>query len=197
MKVIGLTGGIGSGKSSIARFLGELGAAVIDADKVGHDILNPGTPGWQEVVEAFGEDVLTRQKTVDRKALAELVFKDPAALEKLNRITHHRILDKVKTRLREYEDAGYKAAVVEAALLIEAGWAPLMDEVWLAIAPKDLTIQRLKKRGLPEAEARARIANQIPGEEKIKLATRIIKNDGSLDDLKTKVKMLWMEIHNN
>jgi len=196
MKVIGLTGGIGSGKSTVAGFLRDLGAAVIDADKVGHEVLAPETEGWQEVVETFGQDFLTPQNEINRKKLAQMVFDNPSALETLNRITHRRILDEVKNRLRKYEEQGFCVAVVEAALLVEAGWAPLMDEVWLVVTPQKLTLQRLEQRGLPASEARARIAAQIPGEEKINLATEIIQNDGSLDDLRNKVEKLWNKSHN-
>jgi dephospho-CoA kinase len=194
MKIIGLTGGIGSGKSVIAGFLKELGAAVIDADKIGHEMIEPGTPVWQEVVDTFGRDILDPHGAIVRKKLAQIVFSDPSALEKLNRITHPRILAEVKTRLKEYEKQGFKVVVMEAAILIEAGWAPLADEVWLALAPADVTFQRLKQRGLPESEALARIAAQVPGEAKISRAQVVIHNDGSLEDLKAKVEKLFQRI---
>lgn len=197
MKIIGLTGGIGSGKSEIAAYLKELGAAVIDADKVGHEILNPGAPGWQKVVEAFGKEICDSEGRIDRKKLAKIVFQDPQAIEKLNGITHPAILDEIKSRLKNFEKQGYKAAVVEAALLIEAGWAPFMDRIWLSIAPKDITLARLSKRGLSDQEAKARIAAQIPGETKIKQASAVIVNDGSIQELRQKVAKLWNELHND
>jgi dephospho-CoA kinase len=196
MKIIGLTGGIGSGKSEIAAYLKELGAAVIDADKVGHEILNPGTPGWQKVVETFGKEICDSEGRIDRKKLAKIVFQDPQAIEKLNGITHPAILDEIKSRLNNFERQGFKAAVVEAALLIEAGWAPFMDRIWLSIAPKDITLARLSKRGLSEQEAKARIAAQIPGETKIKQASAVIVNDGSIEELRGKVAKLWNDLHN-
>jgi dephospho-CoA kinase len=196
MKVIGLTGGIGSGKSEIAIYLKHLGAGIIDADKVGHEIFNRGTPCWQKVVETFGKDIIDNEENIDRKKLAKIVFQNPEAMAKLNQITHPMILDEIQSRLKKFETAGYKTAVVEAALLIEAGWASYMDQIWLAIAPQDITLVRLKKRGLSESDAKARIAAQIPGETKIKQATAVILNDGSIDDLRKKVAKLWNGIHN-
>jgi dephospho-CoA kinase len=197
MKIIGLTGGIGSGKSEITNYLKELGAAVIDSDKVGHEILNYGTPGWQKTVETFGTDICDSEGKIDRKKLAKIVFQNPAAIEKLNRITHPAILDEIRSRLKIYEEQGFEVAIVEAALLIEAGWAPYMDRIWISIAPKDVTLVRLKKRGLSEEEAIARIAAQIPGETKINQASAVIINDGSIEELRGKVAKLWNELHND
>jgi dephospho-CoA kinase len=191
MKVIGLTGGIGSGKSEIAGFLKELGAGVIDADKVGHEIFNRGTPCWQKMVETFGKEICDSEGNIDRKILARIVFKDQEAMVKLNQITHPMILDEINVRLKKLKELGYKVAIVEAALLIEAGWAPYMDQVWLSLSPKDLTLRRLLNRGLKEDEAKARIAAQIPGETKINQATVVINNNGSLIDLKDRVIELW------
>jgi dephospho-CoA kinase len=195
MKVIGLTGGIGSGKSEIAGFLKELGAGVIDADKVGHEIFNRGTPCWQKMVETFGKDICDAEGNIDRKILARIVFKNRESILKLNQITHPMILDEIRIRLKKLEDQGYDVAVVEAALLIEAGWAPYMDQIWLSLSPKDLTLKRLKNRGLNEDEAKARIAAQIPGETKIDQATVVINNNGSLSDLKERVVELWNSLH--
>jgi dephospho-CoA kinase len=197
MKIIGLTGGIGSGKSEIAAYLKQLGAAVIDADKVGHDIFNRGTPCWQKVVETFGREILDSEGNINRKSLAKIVFQNPQAIKKLNSITHPVILDEIKSRLLKFESEGFDTAVVEAALLIEAGWAPSMNEIWLALAPEEIILERLIKRGLSEEDARARIASQIPGENKKNQATVILVNDGSLDDLKKKVAKLWFENHYN
>jgi dephospho-CoA kinase len=163
MKVIGLTGGIGSGKSEIAAFLKELGAGVIDADKVGHEILNPGKPGWHKVIETFGKDICDQTGKIDRKKLAKIVFQNSDAVDKLNQITHPLILNEIKLRLNKLEAEGFEVAIVEAALLIEAGWTPFMDQIWLSITPKEIALSRLMKRGLTESEARARMATQIPG----------------------------------
>jgi dephospho-CoA kinase len=196
MKVIGLTGGIGSGKSQIAAFLKELGAGVIDADKVGHEIFDPGTACWHKVVETFGKEICDPEGKIDRKKLAKIAFQNQESIDKLSSITHPMILDEIKLRLKKLEHQGKEVAVVEAALLLEAGWKPCMDQIWLAIAPKDVTLMRLKKRGLSESDAKARIAAQIPGETKINQATQVIKNDGSLNDLREKVANLWNGLHN-
>jgi dephospho-CoA kinase len=197
MKVIGLTGGIGSGKSAIAGFLKEMGAAVIDADKVGHEILNPGTAGCQKVSDEFGKSICTPEGGIDRKRLSWIVFNDPESLKKLNAITHPLILDEVKRRIKKHQAEGYDVVIVEAALILESGWSPYMDEIWLALAPQDITLARLEKRGLSPTEARARISAQIPGESKIKQAAEVIENSGSLPDLRSKVAKLWNRIHND
>ena len=195
MKVIGLTGGIGSGKSAVATFLKELGAEVIDADKVGHEVFLPGTPGWQEVVETYGKEILAANGSIDRKKLSAIVFNNPQALEKLNRIMHPRIYNEVRKRLEEYRGRGVKVAVIEAPLLIEAGWSPLVEEIWVKVAPKEKVIQRVcKDRNLSEAEIVARINSQSSTEEKIKHATVVIKDEETLEELKNRVKQLWEEL---
>jgi dephospho-CoA kinase len=197
VKVIGITGGIGSGKSEVAGILKELGAGVIDADKVGHEILNPGTPGWHKVTETFGKYICDQSGKIDRKKLAKIVFQNAESVDKINKITHPLILNEIKLRLNKMEAEGFKVAVVEAALLIEAGWAPLMDQIWLSLTPKEITLSRLMKRGLSESEAKARISAQVPGETKINQVTEIILNDGSIIKLRKKVAKLWTGIHND
>lgn len=192
MKVIGLTGNIGSGKSSVARFLEELGAACIDADKVTHEVYQPGTSGWQELVETFGRDIVSPQGTIDRKKLSGIVFNNPQAVARLNKILHPKIRREVEDRLRLFREQGKEVAVVEAILLVEAGWMDMVDELWLVEAPVEPTLKRLQKeRGLPEAEALARMAAQTPAEKLAVYAREIIRNDGTLEDLKNKVHTLW------
>jgi len=122
MKVIGITGTIGSGKSTVAGFLRDLGAKVIDADEVGHEVYLPGTPGWKDVVEAFGEGILSADGAVDRHKLGEKVFKNHAALAKLNCIVRPLIFEEVLARLKKFRQKRTRVVVLEAALLIEAGW---------------------------------------------------------------------------
>jgi dephospho-CoA kinase len=197
MKVIGLTGNIGSGKSSVARILEQLGAACIDADKVGHEIYNPGTPGWQEVVETFGRDILTPEGIIDRKKLSQKVFSTPQGAAALNKIAHPKIRRAVEDRLNSYRTQGKGVAVVEATLLVEAGWMDMVDELWLVTAPKELTLKRLEGRGLPESEALARMAAQTPPEKLASYARAVIKNDGNMDRLREQVEKLWNGLHNN
>lgn len=201
MKVIGLTGGIGSGKSTVSQFLEELGAVIIDADKVGHEAFKLNTKSFREVVDAFGEEILTPDGEIDRQKLGKAVFSDPKALAKLNNIVHPRIYDLVKVRLEDYRRRGVKVVVLEMPLLVEvplsmkAGQPTLsdeLDEVWVTVAPEAVVIQRLgKKTGLSEPEARARIRSQLPSEERLKHADVVIDTDCGLDELKARVAKLW------
>ncbi len=196
MKVIGLTGGIGSGKSTVSQCLAELGAVIIDADKVGHEAFKPNTKAWREVVTTFGRQILTPSGEVDRKKLGEIVFNDPESLSKLNQIMHPRMYDMVKDRIEEYRRQGVDVVVLEAAVLIEANWTPLVDEVWVTVAPEATVPERIKKqRRLDEKQTLARIRSQLPQEERVKHADVAINNAGELDEVKTKVKELWEKLH--
>lgn len=192
MKVIGLTGGIGSGKSTVSRFLSELGAVVLDADKVGHEAYQPGTETWKEVVAAFGQGIIGADESIDRKKLGAIVFGDPAALERLNGIMHPRMYDMMAARIEEYRRQGVKVVVLEAAILLEAGWTPLVDEIWVTVASEPTVVRRVRERtDLPEEQIRSRIRSQLSNEERKKQASVVISNDGSLDELQTKVGELW------
>ena len=192
MKVIGLTGGIGSGKSTVSQFLRELGAVVLDADKVGHEAYQPNTETWREVVAAFGEQILTPDGNIDRRKLGEIVFNNPESLAQLNRIVHPRMYEMMKTRIEEYRQQRVDVVVLEAAVLLEAGWTPLVDEVWVTVASESTVVKRAVERtGLPEEQIQARIRSQLSAEERAKHANVLINNDSSLDELKTKVRELW------
>lgn len=192
MKVIGLIGGIGSGKTTVSQFLAELGAVVIDADRVGHEAFKAGTKLWQEVVTAFGQQVVTPNGDIDRNKLGEMVFGNPELLARLNQIMHPRMYDIVKAQLEKYQQQGVSVAVLEAALLLEAGWTSLVDEVWVTVASESTVLRRLKKRvGLSETEALARIRSQLSSEERAKHADVVINNDGNLAKLKARVRELW------
>jgi dephospho-CoA kinase len=196
MKVIGLTGGIGSGKSTVALFLAELGAVIIDADKVGHDAFRSGTDLWREVTAAFGEQVLTKGGEINRQRLGEMVFADPERLAQLNEIMHPRMSEMVKAQLEDYRRQGIALAVLEATLLIEAGgeWTKLVDEIWVTVASESTVLKRLMERsGLSEADALARIRSQMPPAEKVRHADVVINTEYSLDETKAKVKELWRE----
>ena len=194
MKVIGLTGGIGSGKSTVSRFLAELGVVILDADKVGHEAYKPDTEAWREVVAAFGRQILTPSGDINRKKLGEIVFSNAEALARLNQIMHPRMYDMVKAQLEEYQRQGVDVVVLEAPLLIEAGWASLVDEVWVTVASESTVLRRLKEQvGLSRQEALARIRSQLSSEERVKHADVVINNDGDLDELRAKVDKLWQE----
>ena len=192
MKVIGLTGGIGSGKSTVSRFLAELGAVIIDADKIGHAVLEPDSEAWQQVVAAFGRQILKPNREIDRKKLGKIVFGSAEALSRLNRIMHPQIYRIVKAQLEQYRRQGMDVVVVEAPLLIEAGWTSLVDEVWVTLAPEATILKRLKEgMGLSKAESMARIRSQLPAKERVKHAHVAINTDLSLDELKARVNKLW------
>ena len=191
-RVIGLTGGIGTGKSTVSQYLAELGAVVIDADEVGHEVFQPGTEGWDDVVATFGKEVINAAGEIDRKKLGKLVFNNPEALSKLNGIVHPRAYNLVKSRLEEYRRQGVKVVVVEVILLIEAKWTDLADEVWVVVASEDSVVKRLKQqRGMSEQEILARISSQLSTEERVKHADVVINNDGDIDEVKAKVRELW------
>ena len=195
MLIIGITGTIGSGKSPVAGFLRELGAEVIDADEVGHEVYLPGTPGWKAVVEAFGEGILSTDGTVDRHKLGEIVFKNPADLDRLNRIMRPLIGEEVQARLKSLRQKKAPVVVLEAAILIEAGWGPLVDEIWVTIAPKSTIFKRLAaKRELSHSQIQARIEAQLPVSEQLKSATRVIDTNVSLPELKAKIASIWQEL---
>ena len=192
MKVIGLTGGIGSGKSTVSQFLAELGAVILDADRVGHEALKPDTEVWRKVVAAFGRQILTPNGDIDRAKLGEMVFGNPGSLSRLNQIMHPRIYDMVKAQLEGYRRQGVEVVVLEAPLLIEAGWTSLVDEVWVTVAPEATVLRRLKQGiGLSESESLARIRSQLSSEERIRHAEVVINTDCSLDELRARVEELW------
>ena len=192
---IGLTGGIGSGKSTAAKILGELGAPAIDADKVGHEIYQPGGPAYQELIDAFGEGILAPDHTIDRRKLGPIVFADPAALKRLNAIVHPKMFTRMGEMVAAMRQRGEtRPIVVEAAILIEANWQPLFDEIWLVTASREHVIERVERdRGLKPEQTEARIRAQLTDEERRKFATSVIHNDGTLEDLRAAVTQLWRE----
>ena len=195
MKVIGLTGGIGSGKSTMSQFLAELGAVILNADEVGHEAFEPDTEIWREVVAAFGRQVLTPDGNIDRKKLSEMVFGNAESLSRLNQIMHPRMYDMVKAQLEEYQQQRMSVVVLEAPLLLEAGWTSLVDEVWVTTAPEATVLKRLEERtGLSQAESLARIRSQLSSEERVRHADVVINTDCDLDELKSKVKELWQRL---
>jgi dephospho-CoA kinase len=188
-----LTGGIGSGKSTVSSILKEMGAAVIDSDRIGLEVVSPATSGWQEVVNAFGREILTPDGTIDRKKLARIVFRNPSDLQKLDDIIHPRVDAEVERRLQKYQEQNVKAVFIEMAIVIETCWMPRVDQFWVVKAPKETILGRLKKRGVGESDALARMANQPPVEEKIKQNLVIIDNNGNIAELKAKLIKLWKE----
>ena len=195
MRVIGLTGGIASGKSTVSGFLAELGAVVIDADKVGHEALKSDKDIRYAVEAAFGGEVLTSEGGIDRKKLGNIVFGDLNCLSRLNQIMHHCMYGMVEAKLDEYRKRGVDVVVLEAPLLIEANWTSLVDEVWVTVAAESTVLKRLKEKlGLSEQKSLARIRCQLPSEERVKHADAIVDTDCSLNELKAKVRELWQKL---
>jgi dephospho-CoA kinase len=193
VKTIGLTGGIGSGKSTAAQILAEYGAAVINADTVGHDVYRPGSDGCQKVTDAFGKQILGADGAIDRKQLGAIVFADPAALKRLNGIVHPLISEEVQRRIAAHRAAGFsRPIVVEAAVLIEANWLPLVDEVWLVVSTPAAVIERVRsQRSISAADVEARIAAQLSDDQRRAYADVVIENSGSVDDLRRQLHAAW------
>ncbi|GAA2077092.1 dephospho-CoA kinase [Streptomyces albiaxialis] len=190
MVKVGLTGGIGAGKSEVSRLLAAYGAVIIDADRISREVVEPGTPGLDAIVAEFGKEILTPDGALDRPRLGALVFSDTERLAALNAIVH----PLVGARSAELErEAGEDAVVVhDVPLLVENGLAPLYDEVVVVDASPESQLERLVgARGMDEGEARARMAAQATREERLAVADAVIDNDGPLEDLEPQVRRLW------
>jgi dephospho-CoA kinase len=188
---IGLTGGIAGGKSQTGRYLADLGAYVIDADRVAHEAYAPGTSGFDALVAAFGQGIVGPDGAVDRAKLGARVFGDPTELARLTAIVWPLTRRLVEARASEQASQGAQVLVVEAALLFEAGWQDMFDEVWLVEAPREAVLQRLRDRGVDGAEAERRVASATDAARARRRATRVIENDGDLDALRRKVGEAW------
>ncbi|MDE2801801.1 MAG: dephospho-CoA kinase [Chloroflexota bacterium] len=194
MVVIGLTGGIGAGKSEVSRILAGHGAVIIDTALLGHEAYAAGSVPWRAVVKAFGRQILLPDAQIDRKILGDIVFSDPEALETLNGIMRPAIRELIRQRLFIAERQGARAAVLDSATLIEAGWMEFTDEIWLTTAPRDEIVGRLRRRsGLSIQHIAERMESQISDEERMAHADIVIANDGSLTELRAKVDALWAE----
>ena len=192
MLVIGLTGSIGTGKSESARQLEMLGASIISADQVGHEAYTPNTEAWEQVVAAFGDDILQGDKEIDRRKLGAIVFSDSSQLDKLNAIMHPRMARMVSDKIEVLRGQDVKVVVVEAALLFEAGWDTLVEEVWVTDSSEDIVVGRLKERnGLSEEEAKKRINSQMDRAERIERSDFVIDNSSDMAGLESAIKELW------
>lgn len=195
MKVVGLTGGIGTGKSAVSNILRRMGATVIDADEATRAVQARGSEGLRQLVEAFGPDILTPDGDLDRARLADVAFADPDARARLNGIVHPLVRQWMAERQQEAVERGDPVVVLDIPLLFEARGAGAFETVLLVYAPEEVQIDRLVRlRGMTEEQARARIAAQLPIDEKRRLATHVIENTGSLDDLQRSVERVWAEL---
>ncbi len=196
MVVIGLTGGIASGKSTVSEVLRDLGAVVIDADRVGHHSYEPGTPGFQKVVNAFGHDIVGSDGTIDRRVLGGKVFGAPGEMERLNAIIWPEIRTLIQEEIGQIQSRDPDVVIVlEAAVLIEAGWQDLCDEVWVVNTTIKNALERLKQRnGLGEDAAMARINSQMPARERAEHADVKIENTGSEEQLRSRIERAWKQL---
>ena len=193
--MIGLTGGIASGKSTAARTLAELGARVVDADEVAREIVAPGQPALAEIVRTFGREMLLADGTLDRKRLGAVIFADADKRRALNAITHPRIAIETQARLGRLREEGVPVAIYEAALLVENRVHEGLDGLLVVVCDEATQLERLIARdGYSEADARARIAAQAPVADKLKAATWVVDTSGPLADTKKQLARVWEEI---
>ncbi len=194
MKVIGLTGGIASGKSTASEILKQLGAYIIDADLIAREILEDDSYVVERLLKAFGPDIIDGEGNIIRSKLADKVFSDAKGLKKLNDITHPVIIDKIIRQINNIKKGTrtFPAIIVDAALLIESGLYRHVDQVWLVKVDRNKQIERLMARdNISEQQAINRINSQMPNEEKERFAQRIINNNGDLSDIRRQIQYLW------
>ncbi len=195
MKLVGLTGGIASGKSAVAKILRQLGAAIVDADVLAREVVAPGHDGWNEIVATFGSEVLQADQTLDRQKLRTLIFNNPDARKRLEAIIHPRVRALAERRIREHGEAGYAVVVYEVPLLFEGNLQEWLRPVILVACDVDIQRQRLQQRdGLDAAAAQKHIDAQMSLEKKRRLADYVIENDGSLADLESQVRAVLAKI---
>ncbi|MGH2663518.1 MAG: dephospho-CoA kinase [Actinomycetota bacterium] len=194
MILVGLTGGLGTGKSTVARMLAERGAVVVDADELARRALDPGTPAFQQVRDLFGEAVLTPQGDIDRTALARVVFADQEKRRALESITHPEVFRRLMETLAAHRETD-DVVVFDAPLIVETGFHQASDVVVVVTAPLEQQVARVARdRGMDEEEARARIAVQSSPEERESVAHVVIRNDGDLQSLERQVAKLWEDL---
>jgi len=193
MLLVGLTGGIASGKSTASALLAEHGAEVIDADLIARDVVMPGEPAWHKIRDHFGPEVLNADGTIDRRRLGDVVFADRAKLALLNEITHPAILARIADRLEAVGDAD-AIVVLDAALLIETGLDEGADVVVVMDAPLEAQLERLQAKGMDPDHARARVAAQANAKERLDRADIVIRNDGTIEDLAAEIDRLWADL---
>lgn len=194
---VGLTGGLASGKSTVAGFFRELGAFHIDADRLAHELIAPGGDAEREVISRFGGGIIGLDGAIDRKALAAIVFSDPQALADLNALVHPKVREAIAQRIADHESGALPAevALVDAALLVESGIHRDLDALIVVTCPEPVQIARAVARGgLTESDARARVAAQAPLAHKLAVADHVIDNGASLDETKRQVRTVWDEL---
>lgn len=196
MFIIGVTGGFASGKTAVSRMLARLGAKVIDADRIGHQALTPNRLPWKKIVEYFGNSILNRDGTINRKRLSTIVFAEKKALRKLSQIVHPEVFEKIKLMVEQIKkDEPDSVVVIDAPLLIEAGFRREVDKLIAVKASVDKQIERAaKKWGLSVTQIRRRLEAQMPLEFKARMADYVIDNSGTLKQTRLQVEKIWREI---
>lgn len=195
MKIIGLTGGIGSGKSTVAEILKKLGAVVIDLDHIGHEVLRKDSVVYKKIISVFGEGILNDDGEIDRTKLGKIVFSDEGALQRLNKIVHPAIDKRVREETIKNRRKGIKVMVMEAAAMLENERAWQADEIWVITTTMENAVKRIKDRpGYTEEIAMSRIKSQFTNEDRLKKADIVITNNGTLEDLKSRVIKEWQRL---
>lgn len=196
MLIVGLTGGVASGKSVVSRILKEEGAYLIDADQIARELVQPRTSAWEELVKVFGKEILQKDGSIHRKQLAAKVFSDPTQRDLLNRTLHPRIKEEMGRRLKAIGQKDPEAIVViDAPLLVETGNHREMDKVIVVISTEAQQIARLREReGMDQEEARRIMASQMATEEKVKVADFVIRNEGSLEETERRAREVFQEL---
>jgi len=196
--IIGLTGGIVGGKSTVASMFKDLGAKIVDADKLGHSVILPHRPAWEKITRLFGKDILRNDLTIDRERLGKIVFTNQTLLKKLNEITHPEIIKLIKKEINLAKNKTHsqeKILIIDAALIYEAKIDRLMDKIIVVYINEDEQVKRLVKRdNLSKEEALQRIKSQMPMKEKVKMADYVIDNSSSLDKTKKQVEKIWKKL---
>ena len=195
MLVVGLTGGMASGKSIVSKILKEIGLPIIDADLIAREIVRPNEAGYREIVDHFGQGLLNPDQTINRRKLAKIIFSDPEERERLNSILHPRIVKEIKIRIEDFKERGERMLIIDAALLIEAGELSLVDKLIVVTVSPKIQVRRLAQRDhLTEKEARERIATQMPLSEKMKLADYVVNNSGPVRKTIKRVKEIYNQL---
>jgi len=196
MLTVGLTGGVASGKTAVSRVLREEGAYIIDADQIARELVQPRKPAWNEIIRAFGKEILREDGSIQRKKLADKIFTDPEQRKVLNQILHPRIEKEIDRRAREIGQKDPEAIVViDAPLLVELGMHHKVDRLIVVTSTQSQQMERLKKRdGRSPEEASKLLFSQIPIEEKVKLADFVVRNEGSLEEMKKRAREVFKEL---
>ncbi len=196
LKTASLTGGIASGKSTVARMFQELGAYVIDADVVARQVVEPGQPAWKEIVEHFGEDILREHSQINRKKLGAIIFQQPEERRTLNQITHPRVIERIDREIEEvHRQQPQRLILVDVPLLIEADMQHDYNTILVVYVPKLVQLSRLMERDkITEKEAFKKIHSQMPLDEKVQYATHVVRNHESLDNTREQVREIYGEL---